>query len=127
MTDTVHQVLLIVSDLEDSVHFYNDVLGLGADRIGEGSAEFQVNNQRLVLEEDFDEDIFDEFNLDPPGDVRGSGVIIGLDVSNVTQRYEQITDSSSGGVLPPREVEWGRRICFIEDPDGYTIELSEPL
>lgn len=40
--------------------------------------EFETGRATLVLEEDFDPDVFDAFGLDDPGDDRGNGVIVAV-------------------------------------------------
>lgn len=130
MPPSLHQSLLMVTDLEVSIEFYEDVLGLEVDEVGEGNAEFATGQATLVLEEDFDQDVLDAFGLDDPGDERGSGVIVALDVDSpdrVDAVCERVEDAGETVRMEPSDVDWGRRMALVADPDGYTVEVSAPL
>lgn len=130
MTPSLHQSLLMVADLDESVSFYTDVVGLEPDEVAEGNVEFETGQATLVLEEDFDREVLDAFGLDDPGDERGSGVIVAIEVGSpdavdaVAERAEAADETVRMG---PTDVDWGRRMALLADPDGYTLEISAPL
>lgn len=117
----------MVTDLNDSTAFYEGVIGLEPDHVGDGSVEFETGRATLVLEEDFDPDVLDAFGLDDPGDDRGSGVIVAVGVENPEEVDAVCERSTAEAVrLEPTDVDWGRRMALLTDPDGYTIEVSAP-
>lgn len=110
--------------------FYTEVIGLEPDEIEEGNAEFATGEATLVLEEDFDPEILEAFGLDEPGEERGSGVIVAIEVespSAVDSVCERVADSDETVRMEPTDVDWGRRMALVADPDGYTLEISAPL
>ena len=118
----------MVTDLEASTAFYRDVVGLSTSRVEDGNAEFDTGAATLVLESDFDPDVPDAFGIDDPGDERGRGVIVALEVdgpATVDEVCDRVPDESVR--LAPTDVDWGRRMALLADPDDYTVEVSAPL
>ncbi|WP_121743405.1 VOC family protein [Natronorubrum halophilum] len=129
MSPSLHQSLLMVSDLDASVAFYRDIVGLEPDEIADGNAEFDTGRCTLVLEEDFDPEVLDAFGLDEPGDERGRGVIVAIDVDDpeaVDTVCERAAEAVETVRMEPTDVEWGRRMALLSDPDDYTVEISAP-
>lgn len=117
----------MVTDLDASTAFYEDIVGLETDRVEEGNVEFATGEGALVLEADFDPDVLDAFGLEDPGDERGSGVIVAIDVGvpeAVDAACKRATEVGEIVRMEPTDVEWGRRMALLSDPDGYTIEVS---
>ncbi|MEY7851642.1 VOC family protein [Natrarchaeobius sp. A-rgal3] len=130
MAPSLHQSLLTVSDLETSVAFYEDVIGLETTQEKETNVEFETGQCTLVLEEDFDEDVLEAFGLSEPGDVRGEGVIVAIEVDDaddVDEIHQRAEDEGVTVRMEPKDVSWGRRMMLLADPDEYTIEISSPL
>lgn len=128
MAPKLAQVYLMVSDLETSEQFYQEAIGLSTAKRGDRSVEFETGAVQLKLEADFDEETLENFGLTPPGDHRGEGGVIVLEVGSVEEVYDRVTTADVGEVLtPPREVSWGRKLLLVSDPDGYVLEISRPL
>jgi catechol 2,3-dioxygenase-like lactoylglutathione lyase family enzyme len=126
MPRTLHQTFLMVSDVDESVRFYEEALGLNVAERGDRSAEFDTGRCKLVIEEDFDADTLAGFGLEPPGEKRGDGVIVVLEVDDVDAVYERADMAGADVRMEPRNVDWGRRMFLIADPDGYVLEISRP-
>lgn len=121
----LHQTYLMTADLERSVEFYTTVLGLDVGERGENSVAFETGESTLKVERDHDEEALDAFGLTPPGEDRGRGVVVVLEVDDVNAVSERASDHDAGEVLSPaRETSWGDYISLIRDPDGYVIEVS---
>ena len=124
------QVFLMTSDLNRSRAFY-ETLGFEVAEEGDSSVEFDTGAARLKLEADFDPNTLSAFGLSPPGESRGDGVVVVVkvpDADAVADRAEDATAAHGGDILAgPRDVEWGRRLLLVSDPDGYTLEISQPL
>lgn len=119
----------MVTDLTSSVEFYRDIIGLTLDQVNDSNVEFDTGESTLVLEEDFDGDVLDDFGLTRPSDPRGEGVIVALDVDtpeDVDAIVDRVADAAFSVNMQPRDVPWGRRMALVEDPDGYVVELSAP-
>lgn len=127
MSRRLSQTFLMVSDVEQSIEFYEETLGLDLIERGDRSATFDTGECTLVLEQDFDADTLTGFGLEPPGEERGDGIIVVLDVDDVDGIHEQAVTTDADVRMEPRNVDWGRRMCLIADPDGYILEISRPL
>ncbi|RQG87912.1 hypothetical protein EA462_13700 [Natrarchaeobius halalkaliphilus] len=127
MTPTLSQVYLMVTDLERSREFYETVFDLPIAETGSQSVAFETGRCELKLEQQFDDETLSAFGLSPPGDSRGDGAIAVLEVDDVDAVYERATEAGATTPFGPADVEWGRRILLVEDPDGYVFEVSRPL
>lgn len=123
---TLHQLFLMVTDVDETVAFYRDALGLDVVDRGDRSATFETGRCSLVVERDFDAETLSAFGLSPPGDSRGDGAIVVLEVDDVDAVYDRATAADADTVLPPTDVDWGRRMFLVRDPDGYVVEVSRP-
>jgi catechol 2,3-dioxygenase-like lactoylglutathione lyase family enzyme len=124
---TLHQVFLMVTDVDETVAFYRDALGLDVIERGERSATFDTGRCSLVVEREFDAETLSGFGLSPPGESRGDGVIVVLEVDDVDAVNDSAVAADADVAIPPRDVDWGRRMFLVRDPDGYVVEVSRPL
>jgi len=126
---SLHQTLLMVRDLDASVEFYRDVVGIETAEESDTNVEFDTGDATLVLESDFGPEVLDAFGLDEPGEERGRGVIVAVDVGDpdaVDAVEDRAVDAGADVRMGPRDVDWGRRMMLVADPDGYTVEVSAP-
>jgi lactoylglutathione lyase len=120
-------MMLRVGDLERSIAFYTEVLGMDLLRrkeypsgrftlafLGYGPEE---NNTVLELTHNWDTS---SYNL-------GTGYgHIALGVSNINETCEMIRTKGGKIVREPGAMKHGTTvIAFVEDPDGYKIELIQ--
>jgi lactoylglutathione lyase len=126
MSGELAETFLMVSDIDESVEFYTDVIGLELAK-RDGEARFDTGGATLVIEEDFDEEVLGQFGLEPPGAERGGGVIVVIEVEDPDAIAERAEAHGAEVVSDPRDVAWGRRMCLISDPDGYVLEVSKPI
>lgn len=126
MSGDLAETFLMVSDIDESIEFYTEVIGLELNK-HDGEARFDTGAATLVLEEDFDEKTLAQFGLEPPGANRGSGVIVVVEVDDPDAIAEQAGAANAEVISEPRDVPWGRRMCLISDPDGYVLEVSKPI
>lgn len=118
--------ILVVSDIEDSVAWYRDVLGAELYReYGASSAVFDFNGSWLLLvtggEPTDDKPGVHMAVPDDPDHVSHSFTIR---VANCQEAYETLVDRGAEFMTPP--YDWGAEIrCFFRDPDGHLFEISE--
>lgn len=127
MATTLHQVYLMTPDLESSRQFCEDALGLTPIEEGARSVEYDTGACALKLEADFTEETLAGFGLNPPGEARGEGVIIVVEVDDVEAIHDQAASAGADVLMEPREVSWGREMCLIRSPSGYVFEVSRPV
>ncbi|GGM71809.1 catechol 2,3-dioxygenase-like lactoylglutathione lyase family enzyme [Halarchaeum rubridurum] len=137
-TPSAHHYGITVSDLDESLAFYRDVLGLdvisefsvGGEAFAEGvgvdgaSAEFahlDAGGTRVEL-----------VSYDPEGADRRGGMVndtgaihLGLSVPDVEAFHESLSDDVETVADGPRTTASGTTILFVRDPDGTPVEILE--
>ena len=144
LVNVLDHVSVTVSDMERSLAFYRDLLGLkeverhrlegeGISKMaGKESAVMEV--VRLVAPETEGIEIDLQHYVEPEGkvsdvhlgDVRHSHICFG--VPNLAQAYEQLSEKGVKFVSEPVsfDLEWAIvHVVFFEDPDGYVLELMQ--
>lgn len=126
MAQFLHQVYLMTPDLEASTDFFEAALGLNPTDEGERSVEFETGECSLKIERDFDEETLGAFGMDPPGDRRGDGAVLVIEVNDVEAIHDRAVDAGADVLMEPREVSWGREMFLVRSPAGYVFEVSQP-
>lgn len=121
--DVIHTALT-VSDLDATTEFYEDVLGLEYDRQFEldGVVNYYVGGGAGA-------DL--QFKYDPESDaeVDPQGIDhVAVSVDDADAEFERIVEATDPPVVtPPTTIEEAdARVAFVEDPDGYVVELVGP-
>lgn len=130
MSDLV-QLFLMTADLNESRRFYENVLELTPDRIGDTSCSYETGACELKLQADFPADVLSEFELPQPGTDRGDGAVFVLttdrDLDELHDHARTAAAETDGTILTvPRDVSWGGQMFLVRDPDGYVLEVREP-
>ena len=118
--------LLVVSDLARSVAFYRDVLGARLyGEYGGTSAVFEVAGAWILIvtggEPTPDKPTV---RFVPPADPDQADHEIIFRVDDCRRAYDELT--ARGGVFLSPPLDRGGEVrCFLRDPDGHLIELSE--
>ena len=120
--------MLRVKDLEKSIDFYTNILGMSLLRVQ------KFENGRFTLafvgygSEETDAVLELTFNWDEPSGYdlgRGYGHMA-LGVPDIYSTCEQLRDAGAKIIREPGPMKHGSTvIAFIEDPDGYQLELIE--
>ena len=104
-------LFLEVNSLEESLVFYQNVLGFDVESIGLNSeppmARLRGGELRITLAQHLETMLR-----------RGRGVHFFIGVEDVDQFYEQLIERGAD-VLPPVDEGWGGRFITLEDPDKY--------
>jgi uncharacterized glyoxalase superfamily protein PhnB len=104
-------LFLEVNSLEESVHYYHDVLEFTLDssepRAEPPIASLRSGTLRITLVQQIETML-----------KRGRGVHFVLGVSDVDSFYQKLTGRDVQ-VPEPRDEGWGGRFISLQDPDGY--------
>jgi len=123
--DHVNYILIVVSDMDRSIHFYQDVLGLKMKLHSDMWSEFDTGRTTLALH----------------GGGQGSGestvgsrksqagsCSIGFEVADLDQTARDLQSQGIRFILPPTErKDEGIKLAICLDPDGLPVSLAETL
>ncbi|WP_100655699.1 lactoylglutathione lyase [Alteromonas flava] len=119
--------MLRVSDLERSIQFYTDTMGMRLLRTSE-NPEYRYTLAFVGYADESEQAVLElTYNWDTKeythGDAFGH---IAFAVSDIYALCEQLKAKGADVYRPPGPVKGGKTvIAFVRDPDGYAIELIE--
>jgi len=118
---TINWTTIHVADLEKSLAFYNGLMGLPvAGRMGVPGHEIAM----LGPDEGTKLELISTGEPAPANP--GQGVSMGFTPDNMGELLDKL--AAAGVVIPePMSPNPTLRFYFIQDPDGYTIQLVEQL
>ena len=122
--------MLRVKDLDRSLNFYIRVLGMKLLRKNEYPEGRFTNTFVGYTEEDEGTNLELTYNWDQEEEyIKGNGWgHLAIKVSDVYAASEYLKENGVEFTKEPSPMKNGTRIlAFIKDPDGYVIELNEPL
>jgi catechol 2,3-dioxygenase-like lactoylglutathione lyase family enzyme len=117
-------VVLIVEDLDRSLAFYVERLGLPLNHRSGPYAQLATGRTRLALYERVAMSETLGVDLRAP-DPDAPGFEIGFKVSDVDAAYDAFTKGGVAGVVAPTTRPWGQRTAYLRDPDGHLVELAQ--
>ncbi len=120
-----HHFAVRTTDIERSVAFYRDVLGMTEKRrmhFDDGSYLVMLGFGDTVVE------LFGGAKPKDPSEDRGEVGYwhLGLTVDDTDREYERIKALGYKFDFAPKTVQ-GMRVAFFRDPDGIIIELTQEL
>ncbi len=125
MEPRISIITLGVSNLERSVAFYRDGLGLPTDyKNGQGIAFFQLRGTWLAL---YPSDALAEDACLPPERSRFGGITLAYNVGSKKEVDEEIAEALTAGaslLKPAGNMFWGGYSGYFADPDGHPWEVA---
>ena len=113
----VHHILLTVKDLDTSIHFYHDVLGLTLDQQYKTFAMLRAGEFGIYLS-------IKPWSFDKQGIEKGAGIFPHFEIDNMDALVAQLKRRSVTILQEPKTYSWGKE-CFALDPDGYQWSFVE--
>ena len=110
----IGSVILIISEMEKSLVFYKDILGLPIKSQSEDWTEFFVNGTVLALH---------------PAENKtklktGISMLVGFMVSDLESNVKKLKENKVKFFKEAKEEPFGKH-AIIEDPDGHLISIAE--
>ena len=124
--EVLDYVVLIVADLDRSLSFYLDALGLKLQHRAEKYAQMEAGTTRLSL---YTRDAMEETlgaMLETPS-LSAPSFELGFKVKDCDTAFAELVDAGAPSVAPPTTRPWGQRTAYVRDPDGNLIELAQDL
>ena len=120
--DRIGYIILFVADLETSVAFYRDVLGLPYRFTDAGYAEFGTAGTRFALYERRRAEWLTGQSVRS-----GPAAEIVLMVEDVDSHARRLAAEGVTVLSGPADRPWGHRTVHIADPDGFVVELAQEI
>jgi lactoylglutathione lyase len=117
-------VIVFVGDLERSVAFYRDVVGLEFRLYGDGYAEFATEGARFGL---YDRNRLGELTGREAQAGGGPGGEVVFLVEDVDAEAERLRAAGAVILRGPVDRAWGHRTLHLQDPDGFVVELAQEI
>ncbi|RLG30589.1 VOC family protein [Methanosarcinales archaeon] len=121
----VSYAAITVKDLEESVKFYTEILGLKEVRRFSPHERMTIaflkgeGNGMIELIEGMDKS---EWKIDSGQAL----LLVGLEVSDMDATVQALWGKGIDFTRGPIEVQGGTKIAFLKDPNGVGIELIQP-
>lgn len=118
--------ILFVSDLDRSVEFYRDAIGLELRFAAQAYAEFVTEGSKFAL---FPRsELYGLIGRHAPSDpVPWPQGEVAFFVDDVDSEYQRLQALNVAVLSAPTDRPWGERTLHIADPDGNVIELTQAL
>jgi lactoylglutathione lyase len=120
----VGYVILFVADLQRSIAFYRDVIGLPFKLHGDGYIEFATSGARFGL---YDRNRLGELTGHGPRPPASPGGEVVFLVGDVDAEAERLRAAGVAILKGPVDRAWGHRTLHLEDPDGFVVELAQEI
>ena len=118
-------IVVVVADLDRSLRFYTDVLGLTLGHRSGPYAQFDTGATRLALfEREAMAATLGRARLAEP-DAAAPGFELGFKVDDAEVAYAELVTAGADPAVEPTDRPWGQRTAYVRDPDGHLIELAE--
>lgn len=119
-------IILIVDNLDRTLQFYTDVLGL---RLGHRSGDYAQLDTGATRLGFYTREAMAKtlgLSLQPPAQ-NAPGFEIGFKVADVDAAFAELVAGGATPVTSPTTRPWGQRTAYVRDPDGHLIELAQDL
>ena len=119
--------LLVVRDLAQAVSFYRDLLGGVVEQQWDSYARLSLGSATLHLATSSPKtEDKPGISLEPPRDRSTVAGEVVLHVSQCREVHRELLARGVTFLAPPSEPPWGGEVrCFLQDPDGHLIEISQ--
>jgi len=124
--EVLDYVVLIVADLDQSLAFYTEILGLKLQHRAEKYAQIDAGTTRLSL---YTRDAMQNtlgVVLHAPSPSAPS-FELGFKVHDCDAAFSELVAAGAPAVTRPTTRSWGQRTAYVRDPDGNLIELAQDL
>jgi predicted enzyme related to lactoylglutathione lyase len=121
--------ILAVSDLEASLAFYRDRLGLAVEAVYDEPpyATLSCAGARISLaEQGHPAEDRPGVAMTAPADRSQAAVVLVLEVADALAVHAALENEGAPMLAPPFRPPWGGCRFFCVDPDGYLVEIEQP-
>jgi predicted enzyme related to lactoylglutathione lyase len=117
-------VRVITDDVDRLVEFYEEVMGITAERPAPVFAELVLPSCTLAIGHSQTVPLF---GVGSAVAADNRSVILEFRVHDVDAEYERLKPVVNDWVKEPTTMPWGNRAILFRDPDGNLINLFQPV
>lgn len=119
-------IILYVRNVEETMHFYRDILQLPVKMQVDTYVEFDTGMTTLSF--NTRESVRQDIGLDVAENLMASSTFeIGFVVEDVVATIEHLRQQQVVIVKEPVVKPWGQTVAYITDPDGHFIEICSAI
>jgi lactoylglutathione lyase len=123
VTPTLAYAILFAADLERSIRFYRDVLGIPLRFSTESYAEFETEGAKFALYARAH--LRELIGQEAPADrAPWPQAEIAFFVEDPDAEHDRLRDAGVAILAQPTDRPWGERTLHVSDADGNVIELT---
>ena len=130
----------VVKNLEESIKFYRDILGLKVtirrERTGKpidqvvGYTSTHIKAAMLTIDENHYVELIQYLNPEPNTQMPTDRNILGAShlafmVDDIEKEFEKLISNGAQKLNEPVSLTLHRKACYLQDPDGNWVELIE--
>ena len=116
-------MILYVRDMDASIAFYRDVIGLPFKFRQSTYAEFATEGTKFAL---FEQSAVPELTGRPVTDGGPTGEVAFV-VDDVDAEAARLAGVGVRVLSPPTDRPWGHRTLYVLDPDDHVVELAQEI
>ncbi|MGE6632048.1 VOC family protein [Bacillus sp. NPDC077027] len=118
--------ILYVTDVERSIHFYQDLLGFPVKLRVESYVEFDTGEVTLAINSR--EDVKEAIGLPVPDTQTASQTFeVGFVTDDVHGTIASLKQKGVPILKEPVKKPWGQTVAYVTDPDGHFIEICDAI
>lgn len=120
MITNLYAVCLLVKNLDDSLSFYKDKLGLEINSEDDGYVDFKIGSTLLaIFQKDKAEAMFPLQHM-----ANGGGAVYAYQVEDVASACFELQSKGIEIFEGPKTMPWGQTVAYFKDPDNNIWELT---
>jgi lactoylglutathione lyase len=117
-------VVLVVDDIDRSLAFYVDILGLTLGHRSGPYAQLDTGATRIALyARSAMADTLGQALRAPADDA--PGFELGFKVDDCDAAFQEFVGRGAQPAVQPVDRPWGQRTAYLRDPDGHLVELAQ--
>ncbi len=120
MIKNLYAVCLLVKNLDKSLAFYQNVLGLEVNSTDDGYIDFKLGNTLVaIFQKDQATTMFASEHMN-----KGGGCVLAFQVDDVDSTCIELKRKGVHIFEGPKKTAWGQTVAYFKDPDNNIWEIT---
>lgn len=120
MINKLYALCLLVENLDISLSFYTQILGLQVNSTDEGYVDFKLGDTLLaIFQKDSARVMFPVEHMN-----RGGSAVIAFEVEDVEKTCKELKEKGVIIFEGPKQMPWDQTVAYFKDPDENIWEVT---